>query len=43
MSFTFNRKSLKKKSYQFLKYVRAYLRKGRYTPANAACEAHSVV
>ena len=26
--------NLKKKSYQFLKYARAYLRKGRYAPAD---------
>ena len=31
MAFTYNKKSLKK-SYQFLKYTRAYLRKGRNAP-----------
>ena len=34
MAFTYNRKVLKK-SYQFLKYVLVYLRKGRYAPADA--------
>ena len=33
MAFTNNRKSFKK-SYQFLKYGRAYLRKGRYAPGD---------
>ena len=33
MTFTYNRKVLKK-PYQFLKYVLAYLRKGRYAPAD---------
>ena len=34
MAFTYKRKSLKE-SYEFLKYARAYLRKGRYAPARA--------
>ena len=33
MAFSYNRKSFKK-SYQFRKYARAYLRKGRYAPGD---------
>ena len=41
MAFTCNRKSLKK-SYQFLKYARAYLRKGRYAPGWNRGEIHLI-